>query len=60
MRRVEGESAHFLFVSFWESEEAIRRFAGDEIERARYYPEDASYLLELELDVAHYEVIEGP
>jgi heme-degrading monooxygenase HmoA len=60
LRRVEGESAHFLFVSFWESEEAIRRFAGDEIERARYYPEDASYLLELEVEVTHYEVVEGP
>ena len=59
MRRVEGETAHFLFVSFWESEAAIRRFAGDEIERARYYPEDAAYLLELELNVNHYEVFEA-
>ncbi len=37
---------------------AIRRFAGDDVERARYYPEDRAYLLELEPGVAHYEVLE--
>ena len=39
--------------------EAIRAFAGDDVERARYYPEDREYLLQLEPRVAHYEVLEG-
>lgn len=56
-RKIEGEVAHFLFVSFWESEAAIKRFAGEDVERARYYPEDEHYLLELEPTVAHYEVL---
>ena len=33
------------------------KFAGAEIEKARYYPEDEAFLLELEPNVAHYEVL---
>jgi hypothetical protein len=36
--------------------DAIRRFAGDEPERAHYYPEDPEYLLEMTPFVEHYEV----
>ena len=56
LRRIEGEIAHFLLISYWESFEAIARFAGDDLEQARYYPRDAEFLLELEPKVAHYEV----
>lgn len=54
--RLEGEAAEFRFVSFWESMEAIRAFAGTEPERARYYEKDPEYLLELEPTVEHFEV----
>jgi hypothetical protein len=37
--------------------DAIRAFAGDNIERAVYYPDDTAYLLELEPNVQHYEVV---
>jgi heme-degrading monooxygenase HmoA len=57
LRRRNGDTAEFLFISFWESEEAIRRFAGDDWEKAVYYPQDEAFLLELEPTVAHYEVI---
>jgi heme-degrading monooxygenase HmoA len=60
LRRVEGETAHFLFVSLWESFDAIAAFAGADIEKARYYPEDREYLLELEPTVTHYEVAAKP
>jgi heme-degrading monooxygenase HmoA len=60
MRRAEGELAHFLMISLWDSLEAIRAFAGDDVERARYYPEDHDFLLELEPSVTHYEVLEAP
>ena len=59
-RRVEGGEAHFLLTSLWDSLEAIRAFAGDDLERARYYPEDTAYLLELEPKVTHYEVLVAP
>ena len=45
-----------MFISFWESLEAIGAFAGADIDRAVYYPEDRTFLLELEPTVAHYEL----
>jgi heme-degrading monooxygenase HmoA len=59
LQRVTPEdSAEFLFFSFWESLDSIRSFAGDNIEKAVYYPEDKGYLLALEPGVVHYEVSE--
>ncbi len=60
LRRIEGGEAHFVMISLWRSREDIRAFAGDDIERARYYPEDAAFLMELEPNVMHYEVLTGP
>jgi len=34
LRRIVNDRAEFLLVSLWESEDAIRKFAGDEIDRA--------------------------
>lgn len=59
LRRTAGGETHFLFISFWDSMDAIRRFAGDDVERAHYYPEDREYLLALEPTVTHYEVVES-
>ena len=58
-RRIEGERAHFLTLSYWDSLEAIHGFAGDDIARAKYYPEDAAYLLEFEPRVLHFEVTDS-
>jgi len=60
LRRIEGDRAHFLFISLWESYEAIQEFAGRDVERAVYYPEDREFLLELEPEVTHYEVRSPP
>ncbi len=57
LRRVEGDVAHFLLLAIWESMDAIRRFAGPEPSRARYYPEDDVFLVEKEPTVAHYQVL---
>lgn len=57
LRRIEGDAAEFLLVTWWDSWEAIRRFAGAEPEKARYYPEDAAFLRELEPTVRHFEVV---
>ncbi len=53
----EGEITHFINLTFWESLEAIKGFAGQDVEVAKYYPEDKDYLLELEPTVVHYEVV---
>ena len=55
LRRVEGDVCHFCTVSEWVDLESIKRFAGDEYEKARYYSEDNEYLLEFEETVEHYE-----
>jgi len=60
LRRIEDGQAEFTFISLWESLEAVRRFAGEEIDRAVYYPEDCDYLLALDPKVAHYEILVAP
>jgi heme-degrading monooxygenase HmoA len=57
LRRMEGDVAHYVLTTFWDSWEAIRAFAGDTPERARYYPEDDQYLLEREPLVVHHDVL---
>ena len=56
-RRIEGDVCHYLLTTLWDSLDAIKRFAGDDYERARSYPEDDDYLLEREPFVTHYEVL---
>jgi heme-degrading monooxygenase HmoA len=43
-------------LSWWESLDAIRGFAGDDIDRAVFYPEDDEYLIDRETTVTHHEV----
>jgi heme-degrading monooxygenase HmoA len=56
LRRREGDSVEFLTLSFWDSEDAIRGFAGEDIGKAVFYPEDDRYLVDREERVQHYEV----
>jgi len=61
LRRIDandGTVCHFITLTFWESREAIQAFAGDDIDVARYYPDDADYLLEFEPHVTHYELFD--
>lgn len=57
LRRREGDRARFRVLSLWDSMEGIRRFAGDDPERARYYPEDERFLDALDPNVQHFEVV---
>jgi heme-degrading monooxygenase HmoA len=57
LERQEGEVTHFITLTFWESLNAIKGFAGEDIEQAKYYPEDQDFLLEFEPRVVHYEVV---
>ena len=59
LRRRERDEAHFLTLTHWVSPDAIEAFAGRDISRARYYPEDREFLLEFEPTVAHYEIHAG-
>jgi heme-degrading monooxygenase HmoA len=59
LRRDEGDRTEFVTYSLWDSLDAIRAFAGDDIEAAVYYPEDERFLLEQENRVKHYEIVAG-
>lgn len=54
--RIEGDRAEILTLSIWESLEAVRGFAGDDIDRAVFYPDDDRYLVERDLTAQHYVV----
>lgn len=58
LRRDEGEQTEFMTLSMWESVDAIRAFAGDDIEAAVLYPEDERYLVDGVSKVTHYEVVD--
>jgi len=57
LRKSQGDITEFTVISYWESKDAIRKFAGDEIEKTHNLPRDPEYLLELEPHVQHYEVV---
>jgi heme-degrading monooxygenase HmoA len=60
--RVTGDQAEVTTLSLWESLEAISGFAGDDIERAVFYPEDDRFLVDRDLTAQHWIVagVAGP
>jgi heme-degrading monooxygenase HmoA len=57
LERTEGEVTRFITLTFWKDLESIEGFAGEDVETAKYYPEDRDFLLEFEPKVLHYEVV---
>lgn len=56
LRRRDGEEAEFGVISFWDSIDDVKAFAGEDVDVARYFPEDERYLLELTPKLKHFEV----
>jgi len=57
LRATGGDRADFLLLTFWDSEAAIRGFAGEPMERARFYPEDEAFLIRRGETVRHLELV---
>jgi heme-degrading monooxygenase HmoA len=57
MRPLGDGTSEVITLSWWESMNAVQRFAGDKPEVARYYPDDDRFLLERPILVEHYHVI---
>ena len=55
-RSVTGDRTEFITLSLWDSVDAIRAFAGDDIDAVVLYPQDARYLVG-ESTVTHYQVV---
>ena len=59
LHRREGDVVHVEMFTLWDDLGAIHRFAGDDIAKAKYYDFDPDFLLELDPEVTHFQVIEG-
>jgi heme-degrading monooxygenase HmoA len=57
LRQDQADRTEFITLSLWDSVDAIRAFAGGDIEVAVLYPEDARYLIG-ESTVTHYQVVD--
>jgi len=56
-RSTGAERADFLLLTLWDSEEAIRRFAGEPLERARFYPDDDAFLIRRQPTARHLALV---
>jgi hypothetical protein len=45
LRRIDGKRGEFIVLSLWDSLDAIKAFAGDDVEKAVFYPEDDAFLV---------------
>ena len=57
LQRDRGDVVEVTTVSFWTSMDAVRGFAGDDPEQARFYGGDDGLLVEKDLRVRHDEVV---
>ena len=57
LRRSAADRTEFVVLSFWDSFDAIQAFAGPDVDRAVFYPEDDRYLVERDDRVAHFDVV---
>lgn len=56
LRSIRENAGHFTLITFWENLQVIKNFAGEDFEKAKYYPKDKNFLLEFEDKVTHHEV----
>jgi hypothetical protein len=57
LRRIGAAVAEFEVHSYWDSIDAIRRFAGDYYEQVRHLPLDPDYMIGDPPIVRHFEII---
>jgi len=57
LRRPFGNGVEFVVVTQWASLEAIRAFAGDNVEVAVVPPKTRDMMIEYDQTVRHYEVV---
>lgn len=56
LKRTDGDTTEFVVISYWPSRAAIKAFAGEDIEKARFLPRDREFLIDPDEFVRHYEV----
>jgi heme-degrading monooxygenase HmoA len=61
LMRIDGgpdgaQYTEFQVISYWESSDAIRAYAGDDIRRTHDLPRDREYLVDMEPSVRNYDL----
>lgn len=56
LRRRDDGTSDVTTLSWWRDVESIKRFAGEDYEKSKYYAEDAKFLLDRNEHVEHHEV----
>ncbi|SFE37573.1 hypothetical protein SAMN05216574_103201 [Blastococcus tunisiensis] len=59
-RDLDDGRTEIVTLSFWDSRDVIVGFAGSDIARAVFYPEDDRYLVDRETTATHFEVHPEP
>ena len=59
LQRETAGRIEFLAVTLWESIEAVRAFAGKDVESAVVEPEAKAVLADFDSFVRHYDVVHG-
>ena len=57
LSRADGGQTEFVVISFWESLDAVKKFAGEDYQKTVILPKDREYLIEVEPNVVHYQVV---
>ena len=60
LRRIVGDRCEYLLLTLWDSMDAVKGFAGEDVETAVFYPEDDRFLVDRDLTSSHYDVIAQP
>ena len=58
LARDKADAVELMFVSLWDSMQAVARYTGGDPERPKYYPQDRAALLELPDRVDHFDVVD--
>jgi heme-degrading monooxygenase HmoA len=58
-REDRADESEFVTISYWESVEAMSRFAGKDPRRIHHLPRDAEFLIELPPGVQVLEIVSG-
>jgi heme-degrading monooxygenase HmoA len=56
LRRDVEDRTEFVMLTLWDSMQSVKAFAGEDPQRAVFYPEDDRYLVEREWTATHFEV----
>jgi len=55
-----GAEVEVMTMTFWDSLDSVKAYAGGDPTHVRYYPEDAKFLTVFTPLAEHFEVVAGP